>query len=58
MTREERIKCINSLILDVRAEVISDKITPKELSFLSTELRLLILINDLEHWCAEERKKP
>jgi len=56
MTREERIKCINSLILDVRAEVVSDEVTPKELSFLSTELRLLILVNDLEHWCAEERK--
>ena len=55
MTREERIKCINSLIMDVKAERLSDKITPKEFSFLSTELRLLILINDLEHWCAEER---
>jgi len=55
MTREERIKCINSLIMDVKAKRTSNEITPKELSFLSTELRLLILINDLEHWCAEER---
>ena len=56
MTREERIKCINSLILDVRAESMSDEISSRELSFLEIELRLLTLINDLEHWCAEERK--
>lgn len=55
MTREERIECTNSLIRDIRAELISDKITSRELSFLEIELRLLTLINDLERWCGEER---
>ena len=56
MTRDERIECTNSLIRDVRAESMSDEISSRELSFLEIELRLLTLINDLEHWCAEERK--
>ena len=55
MTREERIECTNSLIRDVRAESMSDKISSRELSFLEIELRLLTLINDLERWCREER---
>lgn len=58
MTREERIKCLNSMISDLTIEVIANEVPTKERHFLQLELRMLELARKLESENAwqEERK--
>jgi hypothetical protein len=58
MTREERIKCLNSMISDLTIEVIANEVPTKERHFLQLELSMLELARKLESENAwqEERK--
>lgn len=49
MTREERIKCLNSMISDLTTEVIANEVPTKERHFLQLELNVLELARKLEN---------